>query len=319
VTSTSELAPRRRSVAASNTVRSPGRPFIVEPRRPGLRPLVTETWRFRLLMPYFGTRFLQKRMARTWLGMLWLVLRPGINLATRILVFGGLVGISAGKTPYPIFFIVATAAWQLFYETAFWSMRSVGLNRKLLARVYVPRLVVIGSSLIPAAVDFVVNISFAVLAVLYYVVRAHVFYLQLGLRTLLVPVGILLIVLLGLGVGLLMSGATARARDLRFSIHYFFQFLYFLTPVIYPLTAIPEKARPFAELNPMTGAVEMIKDGVFPAHELSPDAVGVTLFWVFLIWVPGLWLFDRKQVSLLHGRRLLPWRREPLASPPQAE
>jgi lipopolysaccharide transport system permease protein len=314
VTRTQEIAPARAPGRVARRVETSQRPFAIEPRRAGFRHLVAEAWRYRYLMTYFGTRFLQKRMARTWLGMIWLPLRPGINLATRILVFGGLVGISSGKTPYPIFFITATAAWQLFYETAFWSMRSVELNRKLLARIYVPRLVVISSALIPAAVDFGINISFAALAVLYYLVRAHIFYLQFGIRTLLVPAGLGLIILLGLGLGLLMSGASARARDVRFSIHYFFQFLYYLTPVIYPLTQIPEKYRPIAELNPMTGAVEMVKDGVFRAHELSPDAVGVTLAWVFVIWVPGLWLFDRALVGVLHGRRLRPWRRQAVPS-----
>lgn len=290
-------------------------PFVVGPRHAGLVPLLAEAWRFRFLMLYFGKRGIQKRSARTWLGMLWLPLRPGINLATRILVFGGLVGISAGKTPYPIFFIVATAAWQLFYETAFWSMRSLDMNRKVVASIYAPRLTVISSAIIPASIDFLVNVSFAALAVLYYLVRAHIFYLQISLRTLLVPAGLALVLLLGIGLGLLMSGASARARDIRFLSHYFFQFLYYLTPVIYPITYIPEKARPFAELNPMTGAVEMVKDGLFRSHELSPDAVAVTLIAVFLIWVPGLWLFDRKQVAALHGRSIQLLRRRRGAVP----
>ena len=203
--------------------------------------------------------------------MLWLPLRPGVNLVTRILVFGGLVGITAGKTPYPIFFIVATAAWQLFFETAYWSMRSIEINRKLLARVYVPRLVVISLRARPGVRRLPRSTSRSLrLAVLYYVVRAHVVYIEFGVHTLLVPAGLALMILLGLGVGLLMSGAGARARDFRFGIHYFFQFLYYLTPVIYPLTAIPEKARPFAELNPMTGAVEMVKDGLFRRTSSAP-------------------------------------------------
>lgn len=310
-----EIAPLAQPVPVPQRERRPSRPFVVTPRHAGFRPLATEMWRFRLVMSYFGRRFVQKRMARTWLGMLWLPLRPGINLALRILVFGGLVGISTGKTPYPIFFITATAAWQLFYESSFWSMRSLELNRKVLSRVYVPRLAVIGSAMIPAAVDFAINMSFVVLAVLYYVIRAHTFYLEFSIRTLLVPAGLALTVMLGLGLGLVMSGASARARDVRFAIHYIFQFLYWLTPVIYPITYIPEKIRPIAELNPMTGAVEMVKDGLFKAHELSPDAVIVTLVWVFLIWVPGLWLFDRKQVGLLHGHRRLRLRPAPAAAP----
>lgn len=235
--------------------------------------------------------------------MFWLPLRPGINLAMKILFFGGLIGISTGKTPYAIFFIVATAAWQLFYETSYWSLRSVELNRKVLARVPVPKLILVVAAIVPASVDFLVNISFAALAVAYYVVRADIFYLELGMRTLLVPAGLLLMILLGLGVGLITSGAGARTRDLRFAVGYFFSLLYFLTPVIYPITQIPEKARPIAELNPMTGAVEMVKDGLFQAHELSSDAVIVTVVWVILLCIPGLWLFDRREMGLVHGQR----------------
>jgi lipopolysaccharide transport system permease protein len=283
-------------------LRAPEGIRVIEPRQAGLVGLVAEFWRFRRLIPYLGGRFLEKRFARTWLGLIWLPLRPLTTLATRILVFGGLVGISAGKTPYPIFFVVATAAWQLFYECAYWSTRSMELNRKLLTRTYVPKMVVLMSAAVPALVDFGINVCFAILGVLYYVVRAHIFYLEFGVQTLLVPVGLLLMMLLGLGIGFITSGAGARARDVRFGIGYALGFLYFLTPVIYPLSAVPLKWRPLAELNPLTGAVEMVKDGLFAAHELSPDAVGVTLFWLFLIWGPALWLFDRREVGILHGR-----------------
>jgi len=262
-----------------------------------------------MLLWYFGTRYVQKKSARTWLGIIWLPLKPGVNLLLRIIVFGGLVGISTGSVPYSIFFIVTSSVWTLFYETAYWSIRSIEVNRRLLGRVYVPRLIVMSSSLIPAAVDFGINISFGLFALLYYVLRAHVFYLQFGIHTLLVPVGLFLMLLLGLGIGLLMSGIGARARDIRFGVHYFFQFLYYLTPVIYPLSAIPNGARPFAELNPMTGTIEMVKDGLFNGHELSVDAVYVTVFWILLIWVPGLWLYDRSQVAILEGRTVRPWGR----------
>ncbi len=314
MTSTKELISRPSAAPRVAVPRQPSRPFVIEPRRHGLRSFAAESWRFRYLAPYFGKRFIQKRMGRTWLGMIWLPLKPGLNLGIRIAFFGGLVGIKTGKTPYPIFFLVASAAWMLFQEMAFWSMRSVEINRRVLARVYVPRFVVLGSALIPAGVDFLINMSFAVLAVLYYLIRAHILYVELSLRTLLVPAGLLLMIMLGLGVGMLLSGPGARARDIRFTIHYFFQFAYYATPILYPITLLPQSVRPVAELNPMTGAVEMVKDGLFKAHELSPDAVAVTLIWIFLIWGPGLWLFDRHQVGLLHGRGLLR-RRRPQAQP----
>jgi lipopolysaccharide transport system permease protein len=275
---------------------------VIEPRRSGLLNAWREFWRYRHLISYFGHLFVAKRYTRTFLGWLWLPLRPGINLATRILVFGGLLGVATdGKTPYALFFLVTTSAWQLFSEAAYWSMRSVELNRGVLRQVYVPRLIPITSAVIPSLLEWAIYIVFVVLGVLWYVVRApHTFYLHIGLRTLLLPAGLGLMILLGLGIGLLASGMSARARDVRFSFAFIISFLYFLTPVIYPLSAVPEQWRPLAELNPMTGAIEMVKDSLFETHSLSSDAVYVSLIAVFIIWIPGLWLFDRFEVGALH-------------------
>lgn len=279
-----------------------GRALEINPRRSGIRAAVVEFWRYRRLIPFFGARFIQKRFARTWLGLLWLPLRPALMLGTRILVFGGLIGIATGDIPYPLFFVVATAAWQLFYEAAYWSTRSLELNRKLLQRVYVPKLIPIVAAAIPALIESAIIALFAVGGLVYYYIRADYWYVELGIHTLLVPAGLLFMLLFGLGVGMLTSAAGARARDVRFGIGYALGFLYFLTPVIYPLSAVPENWRPVAELNPLTGAVEMVKDGLFAGHELSSDAVLVTVFWVLVVWIPGLWLFDRREVDVLNGR-----------------
>jgi lipopolysaccharide transport system permease protein len=274
----------------------------IEPRKPGLLNVWREFWRYRHLLGFFGRRFILKRFANTWLGWIWLPLRPAAILGTRILVFGGLIGISTGGVPYPLFFVVATAAWILFWETTYWSSRSLELNRRLLPHVYVPKVTVIVAAIIPSLVEFAMYASFAVLGTIYYYIRADYLYLDIGVRTLLVPAGLALIALLGLGAGLLTAGAGARARDVRFSLGYVLGFIYFLTPVIYPISAVPAKWRPLAELNPLTGAIEMVKQGLFSSsHELSTDAILVTVIAVFLLWIPGLWLFDRREVGLLQG------------------
>jgi len=304
LTTTEEQAPASGQAAKASFGKSKvGGIVYVQPRRAGLGTLVAEFWRYRLLLSFFGLRFIRKRIARTWLGLIWVPLRPAANLGIRIFVFGGLIGVATGGVPYPVFFLVASAAWMLFAESAYWATRSLEINRKLLPRVYVPKLVVVAAAAFPALLEFAMVAIFAALAVLYYVLRADVFYLDLGLHTLLVPAGLLVLVLLGLGVGLMLSGVSARARDVRFGVGYGISFLYFLTPVIYPLTAIPERWRGLAGLNPLTGAIEMVKAGVFPDHPLSLKAVSVTLFWALLLWIPGLWLFDRREAGVLAGRK----------------
>ncbi len=271
---------------------------VVEPRRTGIRAAFHEFWESRRFVRYFGRGFLRKRYARTWLGFLWLPLRPSISVATRLLVFGGLIGISAGKTPYPVFFLIAAASWQLFAEAAYWSTRSLELNRTLLRDIEIPRLVVLAGALVPSIVEFLIYAAIGGAALLYYFFRAGVIYLDISPRSLvLVPGGLLALTLLGLAVGLFTASLGARARDVRFSLTYALSFLYFLTPVIYPLSTIPNKWKPLAEINPLTGAIEMVKDGLFGSHTLSPDAVIVTFVAVVVALVPGVWVFHRRDVA----------------------
>lgn len=274
---------------------------IFEPRRSGIHHSLLEAWRFRRFSSFFGKRFMEKRYAQTWLGMFWLPLRPGISLTTRIFVYGGLIGIAANGVPYALAFLVGTAAWQLFYEGVLWSVRSIQINRRTVKDIYMPRSLLVASAVIPAFVDFLVNISFVVIAVVYYVFRVHTFYVQFGVRTLLAPAGLMLMLLMGLGVGMMLAGVGARGRDLQFSLPFVLNFIYFLTPIIYPLTQLPASYRPYAELNPMTGAVEMVKDGFFRTHTLSGPAAIVSVTAVLILWGPLHWYADRREVRLLTG------------------
>lgn len=276
---------------------SAGRVTVIEGRRPGILAALGELWRYRRYLMFFGRTILARRYARTWLGLLWLPLRPVLNVGTKLLVFGGLVGITAGNIPYPIFFILASAAWALFSECVLWSTRSLGVNRGVLRDVHVPRLVVIASAIVPSLIDFAITIGLAAIAILYYLARDDVFYLHLTVWSpVAIAAALLLIGLLGIGIGLITASAGARARDVRFAVAYFVSFVYFLTPVIYPFDSVPDQYKPIAELNPLTGAIELFKVGLFPGEAVSPEALFVTVAAVFALWVPGLWLFQRNEV-----------------------
>ncbi|MCP9485404.1 MAG: ABC transporter permease [Gaiellaceae bacterium MAG52_C11] len=270
---------------------------VLESRRPGILNALGELWRYRRFILYFGRRFLTKRYARTWLGLLWLPLRPILNVSTKLLVFGGIVGLTAGNTPYPVFFLLLSAAWVLFSESALWSARSLDMNRGLLREVHIPRLVVIVSAIVPSTIDFLISLGLGVLALGYYYARVQTLYLELTWWSpLSIGAALILLALLGIGVGLVTASAGARARDIRFGLTYGLGFAYFLTPVIYPFEAIPDAYKPLAQLNPVTGALEIFKLGLFPNEEVSPKAILVTIAAVFALWLPGLWLFQRREV-----------------------
>lgn len=269
------------------------RTHVIQPRRIGVVGTLRESFSYRWCVPYFGRLYLRKRYQRTWLGFAWILIKPGFNMVTKIMVFKGILNVGTGKVPYVVFFLIAQASWQLFQEISIWATRSLEIGRNLLQRIELPKLPMVFGAIVPGSIEFFVYAGAAAAAVAYYVVRAGTFYLHLGWWTILTPLGLLLIILQGVGVGLVTSGASARARDVRYSLHFALGFLYFATPVVYPLSQIPPNWRPVAELNPVTGSLEMVKDGLFHSHELTGAAAAVAVGGTAILWALGYALLRR--------------------------
>lgn len=268
---------------------------VIEPRKHSLLGSLHAAWQARWLIPHFGMRMVEKRYARTFLGWLWLPLRPALDLAGRTLLFGGLLGVDSGDRPYLVFFAIGMASWYLFERTAFWGTRSLELNRKFFGRVHAPRLTAVVSSAIPAATDFVIYAALATVVIGYYRIVDGVFYVGTGVRTLIAIPGLALLVLLGLVVALWTASPGEHARDVRFTMAYVLAFVYVITPVIYPISAVPEQYRPLAELNPVTAPVEMVKFGLLATAPPTPTSLASTAVAICVIGTAGLWSFARAE------------------------
>ena len=187
---------------------------IVEPRRTGAAARLRELWTHHGLVAYFGRRLLEKRYTRTWLGMLWIPLRPGLDICLRVLLFGGLLGVSSGDRPYFIFFTIGMTAWMVFESAAYWATRSLEVNRSILRRIYVPRSG--GPELVNRScrVDFLLYFSIAVVGGVVLLVTRGSWYIELvpGPRMLVALGRAVLLVLLGLAIGLWTSVLARGAR-----------------------------------------------------------------------------------------------------------
>lgn len=252
-------------------------------------------WHARWLVPYFGLRMVEKRYARTFLGWLWIPLRPVLDLAGRALLFGGLLGVDSGDRPYLVFFAIGMASWYLFERTAFWGTRSLELNRAFFRRVQVPRLTAVVGAVIPAAVDFAIYAAIAAIVLGYHWLVDGVLYAGTGMTTLLVVPGLALLVLLGLAVALWTSPAGAHARDIRFTIGYVLAFVFVITPVIYPISVVPDRYRPLAELNPITAPIETVKYALLATAPPTATSLVSTAIAIVVVGVGGLWTFGRAE------------------------
>jgi lipopolysaccharide transport system permease protein len=287
-----EIKPRQRG-DASSTRRLDLPLMIVEPRPPGMASRFAEAWRYRGLIGFFGRRLVRKFYQRTFLGRIWIPLRPALQVVPQILIFGGVLGVPSDGVPYALFFMIGQAIWEAFGRLLYYGTRSVELNRQLIKRLYFPRSILPIAATYPAAVELVTYGLMAAITVAYFAIVHHHMYLKFTPELLLVPAGLALMAMLALGIAYWLSVFCAQFRDVRFAIHIGLGFWYLITPVIYPLSAIPAKFRPLAYINPLTAPVEMIKHGLLGVGEIPITALAITIASVVVIGTSGLWFFHQ--------------------------
>lgn len=272
---------------------------VIVPRGGGVASRAREVWRARRLVLYFGKRFVEKRYARTWLGWAWIPLRPLLSVGSRILVFGAVLSVPSTGIPYPVFFLAGLAAWELFSEVSYFATRSMELNRRVLKRMFVPRLILLLAAAGPGILDALLYGLLALIAAFIYLGVDGQWFFDASASTLLVPVALAYMLLAAYGIGLWLSVFAAQARDVRFMLRYVLGFWFFLTPVIYPVTAIPESFRSLASLNPLTAPVEALKLGLFNTGTVPTTAIAISAGFIVVLLASGLWFFFRAEEAAL--------------------
>ncbi len=271
--------------------------WVIEPSRVGSWAYLREFWRYRRITWFFGGRTLKKMYKRTYLGRLWILLRPLAPLAISTLIFGGLLGVPSDGVPYFLFFLAGSTAWVFFEQSLMWVTRSLEINRGLVKKVYFPRLVVPVAGVTPGLVYFIVYMTILVFTLVYFRVADDRWYLVVGPGLLWAVAALGLCVLFAISVGLWTSVWAARARDVRFTLRYVLRFWFYLTPVIYPLTQVPERFRDWIFLNPMAVIVETFKWGVLGIGELYPSGFAVSLGVVLVILIGGFRYFTQVEAA----------------------
>src|SRR5438874_183627 len=90
--------------AADRVIPRPDAPVrVIEPWRSGVRHRLVDLWHDRGMLPYYGKQYVERRYRNTWLGWIWLPLRPILTVASQVLFFGSFLQVGGGDRPYIIF------------------------------------------------------------------------------------------------------------------------------------------------------------------------------------------------------------------------
>lgn len=256
---------------------------------------VREAWAARSLLRSLGALALTRIIAGTRLGRSWLVIRPLMDSVGKAVIFGGVLKIgSPGDAPYFLFVLAGLLSWRLFERLVLYATRSFDIYRKLMRTFRFPLLLVPFAAMAYPALEVTVYWFVFLGALLAFWLADGELYLELGTNLLLVPAGMGLALTIAVGMGLWTSVLNGKARDVRYATRYVLPLWLYLTPVVYPLSAVPAVYRPLITANPLTAPVEMVKLGLLGAGEVNAASLAWSVAFAVLLTTSGLWFFGRE-------------------------
>jgi lipopolysaccharide transport system permease protein len=205
-------------------------------------------------------------------------------------VFGRIAKLpSEGTAPYAIMVYAAMLPWQFFSTALSESSNSLILNANLVSKVYFPRLIVPGASVITSFVDFL--ISFAILVVMMAWYRYWPDW-----RVLSLPLFMALASGAAMGAGLWLCALNVEYRDFRYIVPFIVQFGLYVSPVGFSSSVVPEQWRLLYSLNPMVGVIDGFRwallGGEAPLH--WPGLL-ISVALTAMLWLSGIWYFRKME------------------------
>ncbi|AXI03588.1 ABC transporter permease [Aquirhabdus parva] len=233
------------------------------------------------------------RYHRTALGFLWTLINPLLNMAVLAIVFSTVMHMPVKN--FAVYLFAGVIPWTLFSTTLSQCAWVLIAKESIIKKIYLPKQLFVASTAIGLLID-------SLLSTVCLFLIAMALGAPMTLSLLFLPVSFLLLAIFSFGLGLMLSIITVFVRDMQNIITALLQALYFMTPIIYPITQIPEQYRVFFQLNPMYYFLDVfrqpISNGVLP----SWHSMGMCSVLALTSLLLGIWIFkanDRKIIFRL--------------------
>lgn len=272
--------------------------MIIRPQRNLLDLQLGELWRYRDLILLFVRRDFVAVYKQTILGPLWYLIQPLLTTITFTVIFGNIAGLPTDGLPQFLFYMSGTVVWSYFAACLTKTSETFVQNSSLFGKVYFPRLAVPVSILISNLITFAIQFALFLLFVLYFVLRG-VSIQPNWLWVALSPILLLMMAGLGLGLGTIISSLTTKYRDLRFLVQFGVQLLMYATPVIYPVSSIPQRFQFIILANPMTSIIEASRYAFLGAGEANLAQLAYSFGFMIVVVFTGAVIFNRVEQTFM--------------------
>lgn len=246
-----------------------------------------DLWIHRDLFYLLAWRDVKVRYKQTVLGAAWAILQPLLTMVVFTFLFGRLARVPSDGEPYAIFSYAGLLPWNFFVSAVTNSSNSLVTSNNLITKVYFPRLLVPMAAVAAALVDLAIASLILLVIMPIYGVGFH------ASLILYVPL-VALTALTASAVGIWTSALNVKYRDVRYALPFAIQILMFLTPVIYPVSFLPERWRWVLRLNPLSGIIEGFRAAVF-GHPFNWNGIAISSGITFALIAGAAFVFRRME------------------------
>jgi len=271
--------------------------LIIEPKRAWYDLRLKQVWRYRDLVMLFVRRDFVSYYKQTILGPLWFLIQPLLTTITFTVIFGQIAALPTDGLPQFMFYLSGTVIWGYFAECLRKTSDTFIANANIFGKVYFPRLVmpisILFSNLITFGIQFLLFLAFLA----FFLISGSA--ISVTWYVLVLPLLLFLMAGLGLGFGIIISSLTTKYRDLRFLVTFGVQLWMYATPVIYPVSSIPERWRWVVMVNPITPIVETFRYAFLGAGTVSWGMLGYSFGFMIAVFFMGVVLFNRVEQTFM--------------------
>ncbi|MEM0966791.1 MAG: ABC transporter permease [Verrucomicrobiota bacterium] len=257
---------------------------------------VREIFDYRDLLYLFVRRDFVATYKQTVLGPLWFLIQPILTTVMMVFVFGTIAGLSTDGLPKVLFYLSGVTLWFYFSSSLTKTSTTFTANARLFGKVYFPRLLVPISVVISNLVLLAIQVGLFLVFYVFYYLRGDV---DPNPTIALFPILILILGMLGLASGLVISALTTKYRDLSNLVSFGIQLLMYATPIIYPVSTIPEKYRFIIEANPISAVIETFRHGFLGVGEFSWLALGYSFSFACVLLLTGTLIFNKIEATFM--------------------
>jgi len=273
--------------------------YVIGSRRGWFDLNINEIFNYKDLLWFLVKRDISTFYKQTVLGPIWFFLQPLITTLVFQLIFNKVAQIPTDGIPPYLFYMSGIIAWNYFSNCLTETSSTFTINADLFGKVYFPRIIIPVSKTISGLSRLLVQLILFLGFYIYYLYFENS-EIEPTISTLFyLPFFIFLLAMLGLGIGMFISSLTTKYRDLKYLVSFGAQLMMYASPVIYPLSIIPDKYKIYIMANPITPIIEGFRQAFVSSGELELGMIINSLISTIMIFIVGLLVFNKIEKNFI--------------------